>query len=315
MSNRVSPHLLAVGQALCVTVLWASSWVFIKIGLADLPALPFAGLRYMLAVGCLLPFVVRPAPRAAVRGLTRPQWARLVLLGVLYIAVAQGAQFLALAYLPAVTVSLLLNFIPVVVAGLGLVLLGERPTPVQWVGVGVFLVGALVYFIPVAFPASQVFGLIVGVVCVLANAVSAVLGRAVNRGGAIPPLVVTVVSMGVGATLLLGGGVLLQGLPALTLRHWAIIGWLAVVNTAFAFTLWNHTLRTLSAMESSIINSMMLVQIALLAWLFLGETLTGPKILGLALAALGALIVQVRWGRRRAGVPAVPVPAEADRAR
>ena len=313
MSHRLSPHLLAVLQALFVTVLWASSWVFIKIGLADLPALPFAGLRYMLAVLCLLPFVARPAPRAALRGLTGPQWARLVVLGVLYIAVAQGAQFLALAYLPAVTVSLLLNFTPVVVAGLGLLLLGERPTPMQWGGVGLFLVGALVYFTPVAFPASEVVGLGVAVVCVLANAGSAVLGRHVNRAGAIPPLVVTVVSMGVGAVLLLGGGVLLQGLPALTLRHWAIIGWLAVVNTAFAFTLWNRTLRTLSAMESSIINSTMMVQIALLAWLFLGETLTEPKILGLGLAGLGALIVQVRWGRRRAPAAVTSQP-EVDRA-
>jgi len=314
MSQRVSPHLLAVLQALFVTVLWASSWVFIKIGLADLPALPFAGLRYMLAVACLLPFAARPAPRAALRGLTRSQWTRLFLLGVLYIAAAQGAQFLALAYLPAVTVSLLLNFTPVVVAGLGLLLLGEQPTLVQWGGVGLFLVGALVYFTPVASPASEVVGLGVAVVCVLANAVSAVLGRHVNRAGAIPPLVVTVVSMGVGATLLLGGGVLLQGLPALTLRHWAIIGWLAVVNTACAFTLWNRTLRTLSAMESSIINSTMMIQIALLAWLFLGETLTGPKILGLGLAALGALVNAIHFPRRRAPAAAVTAQPEGDRA-
>ena len=34
-------------------------------------------------------------------------------------------------------------------------------------------------------------------------------------------------------------------------------------NTALAFTLWNGALRTLSAMESSLINGTMLVQIAL----------------------------------------------------
>ena len=186
MTKRLSPHLVAVLQALFVTVLWASSWVLIKIGLADLPALPFAGLRYMLAVVCLLPFVARPASRAALRGLTRPQGTRLVILGVIYIAVAQGAQFLALAYLPAVTVSLLLNFTPVVVAGLGLVVLGERPTARQWGGVGLFLIGALVYFTPVAFPAGEVVGLGVAGVCVLANAGSAVLGRHINRVGGDP---------------------------------------------------------------------------------------------------------------------------------
>jgi drug/metabolite transporter (DMT)-like permease len=52
-----------------------------------------------------------------------------------------------------------------------------------------------------------------------------------------------------------------QGLPALIWQSWAIIAWRAVVNTAFAFTLWNLTLRTLSATESSIINNVMLIQI------------------------------------------------------
>jgi hypothetical protein len=49
---------------------------------------------------------------------------------------------------------------------------------------------------------------------------------------------------------------------------------LAVVNTAVAFTLWNRSLRPLSALESAGINNTMLIQIALLAWVFLGE---GPR--------------------------------------
>jgi len=36
------------------------------------------------------------------------------------------------------------------------------------------------------------------------------------------------------------------------------------------------------------------VQIALLAWLFLGERLTGQEIVGMCLAAIGALAVQLR---------------------
>jgi drug/metabolite transporter (DMT)-like permease len=94
-------------------------------------------------------------------------------------------------------------------------------------------------------------------------------------------------------------GLLLEPWPQLTWMSWGIVIWLAVVNTAVAFTLWNHTLRTLSAMESSIINNTMLIQITVLAWLFLGETLTGVKIVGLVLAALGALLVQVRFGKMK----------------
>jgi drug/metabolite transporter (DMT)-like permease len=141
---------------------------------------------------------------------------------------------------------------------------------------------------------DQAIGLIVACVGVLANALSSILGRQVNRSGELEPVVVTVVSMGIGSVVLLAVGTVVQGLPPLSLVHWAIIAWLAVVNTAFAFTLWNHTLRTLSAMESSIINNSMLFQIALLSWLFLGEPLTWPKVLGMVLAALGTLVVQIR---------------------
>jgi drug/metabolite transporter (DMT)-like permease len=110
----------------------------------------------------------------------------------------------------------------------------------------------------------------------------------------IRPLTVTVISMGVGALLLLVGGVVLQGAPELRWQSWLLIVWLALVNTAVAFTLWNHTLRTLPAMESTVINNTMTVQIAILAVLFLGETLNGREVVGLAAVVLGTLLVQLR---------------------
>jgi len=296
MFKSPSSRLGAALQALLVTFLWATSWVLIKIGLYDIPALTFAGLRYGLAFLCLLPFALRPAHLANLRRLSKRQWGQLIVLGLLFYAVTQGAQFLGLAYLPAVTVSLLLNFTTIVVALMGLVLLAERPTALQWGGAGLSIGSIVIYFYPVSLSASQVIGLVVMGAGVLANAGSSILGRRVNREDDLSPLIVTTVSMGIGAAVLLVTGSLTQGLPPLSPINWAFIGWLAVVNTAFAFTLWNHTLRTLAAMESSIINSTMLIQIAVLAWLFLGEPLTTQKIAGMTLAGLGALIVQLRRG-------------------
>ena len=93
-------------------------------------------------------------------------------------------------------------------------------------------------------------------------------------------------------------GVVTQGLPQIPVQGWLTIAWLAIVNTAFAFTLWNHTLRTLTAVESSIINNTMLVQIAVLAWLFLGEEISGREILGIAMATVGIIIVQIKRNRQ-----------------
>jgi len=298
--RQFSPHVTAVLQALFVTFLWSTSWVLIKFGLEDIPALTFAGLRHMLAFLCLLPIFYRSPGFSALRGLSRRKWLQLVVLGLLFYSLTQGAQFVGLAYLPAVTVNLMLSFTSIVVAVLGIVLLAERPSGQQWLGMALSLLGIFIYFYPVQVPAGQVIGFVVVMVGVLANAGSAVLGRAVNRSGHLPPLAVTVVTMGFGAVMLLAAGLLVQGLPALDWQSWMIILWLAVVNTAFAFTLWNLTLRTLPAMESSIINNTMSIQIPILAVIFLGERLNGREVLGLVLAALGILLVQLRRRRVRA---------------
>lgn len=298
---RSSEHALAGLQALLVTFLWSTSWVLIKVGLEETPPLPFAGVRYMLALLCLLPFVARPARLALLRGLSRRQWLGLISLGLLFYTLAQGAQYLALAYLPAMTVNLLLGFTSPVVAFMGTVLLAEHPTGSQWMGVLLCVLGTMLYFHPFSLSAGHRVGLGAAVLAVLSNSASSILGRQINREARIPPLLVTTVSMAVGATALLATGLLTQGLPRLTPTNWLIVAWLAVVNTAFAFTLWNHTLRTLSAIQSSIINNTMLVQIAVLAWIFLGERLRAKQLFGMALVAVGALMVQLCPGRATQG--------------
>jgi drug/metabolite transporter (DMT)-like permease len=191
-------------------------------------------------------------------------------------------------------VSLLLNLTPLIVGLFGIIFLREHPSRGQWFGISLTLIGVAFYFLPIDANRLQIFGLLVAVGGVVTNAASAILGRQVNRLGTTSPLMITFISMGVGAVVLLALGVLVQGFGRLDLQSWLLIAWLAIVNTAFAFTLWNHTLRTLSAVESSILNSLMMPQIAILAFVFLSEALSVKEIIGLVLVGLGALIVQLK---------------------
>jgi drug/metabolite transporter (DMT)-like permease len=292
-------HVLAVLQALLVTFLWSTSWILVKIGLDDLALEPlsFAGLRYALAAVILLPFGIRAMRGAhAAAAIPGRLLGRVAAFGVLSIAVTQGAQFAALALLPATAVSLVLSSIPVTVAVLALAGRAERPSSVQLGGIGLLTLGAFLYFGPFEVPADAGIGFVAAAVCVLAAAVSSHLGRGLARdathrlGG---PIGLTAASMAVGAIVLLGVSLGVEGWSSPDLAGWLIIGWLAVVNTAFAFTLWNHTLRTLTAVESSVVNNMMTVQIAVLAIVFLGERLGPLQLAGLLLAALGAAAVQL----------------------
>ena len=149
-ANKVrSAHLVALLQALFVTFLWSTSWVLIKIGLDDIPALTFAGLRYTLAFLFLLPVFLHSHRTVVLFNLSRSTltsatWKRLFLLGIVYYALTHGAQFISIAYLPAVTATLILGFTPVVVAVLSGLLLAERPMNIQWLGIGLSSFGLIV---------------------------------------------------------------------------------------------------------------------------------------------------------------------------
>ena len=294
-------HLKVILLALLVTFLWSTSFILIKWGLAEIPPLTYAGLRYSLAFLCLVPIAFTKKNKEAVSSLTRNDWFKLILYGLLFIAFTQGTMFWGLLLLPAVTVSLWLNFTPLIVAVMAIFFLREFPTILQWGGALLFIAGILTYFFPVSLNESQGLGLLIMTIGVLSNSSSSVLGRDINRSGKFNPIVVTVISMGFGSVVLLATGIIVQGLPPISTQNLIYLLWLAVINTALAFTIWNYTLRTLTAMESSIINGTMLMQIAILAWIFLSEGISLQEIIGMSIAAVGAVLVQLKKIARKTG--------------
>jgi drug/metabolite transporter (DMT)-like permease len=286
-------HRKALVLAIIVTVLWSSSWVIIRFGLDDegLRPLTFAGLRYATAAVVLIGVVAyRPLARKGVRSLTRREIAGLALLGVVFFALTQGAQFVALDNQPAATTSLVLAMTPLLVAGMAGRSLGERATARQLTGAILVLGGAALYFS--GSLAATAIGMAAATVGLFSNVAGSLLGRQINREHHRSPLVTTTVSMTVGALILLVVGFGVEGVPEISLTAVLIIGWLAIVNTAFAFNLWNHSLRHLTATESSAINNTMLIQIAALAWIFLGETPSAVQVLGILAVTVGITISQ-----------------------
>ncbi len=292
MENRA--HIKPILQALLVTLLWSSSFVIIKLGLDEIPPILFAGLRYFLAFVVLLVISLSKQKLEEVKSFSRKDWINLISLGIVFYTLTQGAQFLGLSLLPSVTVSLMLNFTPIVVAVLAIFFLKEFPSVRQWFGSLLFLAGVLFYFLPLIEDHNPVLGIIIMSGGVLANAGAAILGRNINRTAHISPLIITTISMGIGSIILFATGTISEGIPPISITNILLLIWLAVVNTAFAFTLWNVTLQKLTAIESSIINGTMLFQIAFLAWIFLGESITLKEGIGIIIAAFGAVLVQLK---------------------
>lgn len=284
-------HIQALAKALLVTFLWSSSYVLIEIGLEQINPLTFAAYRYALASIILFSvFIYRN--RKQLVNFSGKRALMFLLLGFTGYFIAQGLQFLGLYFLEPVTVSFLLNLTPIIVLVLSVLFLKEVPKAIQLIGVALTSGGVFAFFYDTVGSLD-----IVGVVFTLISGVGwasyMILSRHYLNRNRENVMELTTYSMGAGAFMLLGVATLTGNITFLSFDSWIIILWLSVANTALAFVLWNHALKTLRVYEQSILQNTMLIQVALLAFVFLHSPLSMQKILGMVIVFVGVLIVQL----------------------
>ena len=284
-------RLFALMEAYLVTFLWSSSYVLVKIGLTQLSPLTLVALRYITASAILIPLALFRGEADLFR--ETETFLKLVFLGLTGYTIGQGLQVIGLFFLPAVSVTFILNFTPVIVLVLGVTFLREYPTLLQLTGMGLVLLGAYLFF-NAPLSTDSITGILITLFSGLGWAIYLVSSRFLFVKEELNPLGLTAFSMGFGTLAIAIVAYSIEGLSSISLSSWGIIIWLGVVNTALAFFLWNHALQRLEAFEISILQNTMLVQIALLSWLFLGEQLTVIKIISMAIVFIGVLIVQLK---------------------
>jgi drug/metabolite transporter (DMT)-like permease len=106
----------------------------------------FAAMRYVIAALVLLTLTMvrhRSAGVAALRDRTTLR--QVALLGVVYYAITQAAQFVAIVRQPAASTSLILSATVIVVAVLSRRSLGEAATRATLLGAAVVVIGSLIY--------------------------------------------------------------------------------------------------------------------------------------------------------------------------
>lgn len=286
-------RLVPLAEALLVTFLWSTSYILIEIGLEEIDPLTFAAYRYTLAsVVLIVPILCRKGKYLV--DLDLRHISVFLLLGFTGYFVAQGLQFFGLYYLQPVTVTFILNLTPVFVLILSALFLKEMPSSVQLVGIALTLSGVLVFFYEGLLAFEEVVGIVLTLVSGIGWATYMIISRYYLRGRKENVVTLTAFSMTFGASILLGTAFFAGSITAVSANGWVNIIWLSVVNTALAFVLWNHALKTLRVYEQSILQNTMLIQITLLAFVFLQEPLHQQEILGMAMVFIGVLIVQLR---------------------
>jgi len=285
-------RIRAILEALFVSMVWASSYVFVKIALTELGPLTIGGLRYFLGFVCLLPFLRR---RSFL--LTRAQWLRMALLGFSAYTLANGALFWALRYLPATTGSFMMSLITVTVLLGGIIWLREIPSRLQSIGILITLAGITLFFSKGLKP-GEPLGLAIFALALVGFTLFGLLSRIAAIDRQIDTLTLTALPLAIGGGLLLAIAIPLEGLPSASLRTWLLVLFLAAINTALGYVLYNHALQSLQAFELNVLLGLTPIWTALLGWFLLDEVLVSQQWAGIFVVMVGILLVQKRTNKK-----------------
>ena len=275
---------------LAVVLIWGANFSFMKMALAEMPGLAFAGLRFTLASVVLLAVLQW---REGSIGAPREAWWPLVWMGVLSNTCYQAFFMYGLEHTSVANASLLVATTPLIVAFLGAATGIEalrRPVVLGGLlgfsGVALILAGkgAALGFDQLAGDAA-VFG---AVVC---WAVFTLGVRALRVP--ISTLRLTALTMLTGAPgLLLLGGRDLRALDwsGLSPRAWTGVAYSTMLAIVVAYALWNNAVRVVGSARTAIFNSAIPLVAMLVAWPLLGEHPRPLQVGGALLIVSGVLL-------------------------
>jgi drug/metabolite transporter (DMT)-like permease len=293
---------LVAGLYSGLVIIWSSTWVAIKIGLEDCPALLGAGIRFA-AAGLLLLAIA-----AVQRRPLRTDWLLAGVLALAPFAFAYGLVYWGEQYVPSGLAAVLFGVLPLYTALLAGVLLPNEPLRAP------LLVGVLIGIagLALAFLESVELGAADRAALGAAALALAPLGAAVGsisqkrRAADLDAVVLNGWAM-------LVGGLLLLPVSALS-EHWGDAVWsaesigsiayLALFGSAIAFVTLTVLLRDISAQAMSFLAMLLPFGALMFGATLYDEPITARALGGAALVAAGLLIAQ----RSRRSTP-VPVAA------
>lgn len=258
-----------------------------------------SGLLRALPAGLLLVAVTRRLPRG-------DWWWRSLVLGTLNIGLFLPLLFLAAYRLPGGVAATVGAVQPLVVAGLAVLLLGQRLTSrTALAGVAGVAGVALLVLRPGANPAGGVDSIgvdPVGVAAALGGAVVMAAGVVLSKRWTTPaPLLATTGwQLVAGGLVLLPVTLLVEGPPpALDAANLGGYAYLGLVGGALSYALWFRGIRLLPATQVTFLGLLSPVVATAVGWLVLDQSLTATQSLG-AVVVLAALVAAQTGGGNRA---------------
>lgn len=278
---------------LILCLIWGTTWIFIKVGLEDLPPIGFAAVRFLLAViilGILIKLQGIPLPKTA------REWKLIALTGVLQFSFNYSAVFWSEVHISSGLAAVLQATITVFGLLLAWIFLpSERITRLKIFAVCVGIAGVAVIFLDqlrvenlMAFAGSVAI-----VAGAYAAAQASILIKA--KGGAIHPASLVFGQMICGLPLIIIYSLIQEGNPLnfhWTWRAVICVLYLTILGTIAAFWLYYWLLSKIESTKAMMISLVTPLIAVVVGGIFLGERLPPQTFFGgiLIIASIGLIV-------------------------
>ena len=279
-----------------VVVIWSSTFIAMKDAFKFLDPLPYTLFRFvwinLLAFAVL--WVQHRRDARVPLTVKRRDLPRLLVASVFGYTLYQLCFVLGLDRSSIFTLSLLVALVPLFTM-LMLLAMGERTPPYGWIGLGVAVVGVVVFLANKRSGDDTLLGAILSLGAAVAFAFYGVVNRPLAR--AYPPATYSAYSLLFGTlpfVFISGPALFDQEWGAVPLRVWLGMIWVVVFPVYVAYQLWNYGIKHRGAAAASSYGLIVPIVSGMLSALFFDEAFGVLKVGGAALVFAGLLLLRVK---------------------
>lgn len=277
-------------MGLAFALMWSSAFTSARMIVADAPPLMALSLRFLIS-GLIGVGIARALGQSW--SLSRAQWRSVAIFGLSQNALYLGLNFVAMQWIEASLAAIIASTMPLLVALLGWLFLGQRVRALGIAGLVAGVVGVAIIMGSRFSGGVSLPGLLFCGLGALALAVATLTVRGASAGGNL--LMIVGLQMFVGAAVLAVAATAMErGLP---------VHWTPRLGLAFAYTtlvpgliatwVWFRLVERIGAVRAATYHFLNPFFGVVVAALLLGERLGGADALGVAIVAAGILAVQL----------------------
>jgi drug/metabolite transporter (DMT)-like permease len=292
-----SPLWLAYIGLVLTPLFWAGNAVVAKGVVGEIPPMSMSFWRWVIALTLLLPFGLPDVIRQ--RQVIRQHWLSILALATFSVGAFNSLLYLATLTTTATNIALINATIPIMVALLAWLILGDRTRPLQAIGIGLAIAGIVTVVakgkLATLTGLQAQAGDLIMVLAVSSWGLFSVLLR--RQAVPLPPLTFLTLQIAFGAAvifpfylidlLFISGGFELNRSTALPMLY------VAIFPGILAYGCWNHGVHRIGPAKAAIFMYLTPVFASVLAGIFLNERLGGFHIIG-GLLILAGLVLATR---------------------